>query len=334
MFKKEFFGTAPSGDAVTLYTVGNDKCELTVSDRGATVVSFKVFGRDIVGGFDSLDSYLADDSHQGGTIGRVANRIAGARFVMDGAEYTLPDNDGGNCLHGGCGFDTRMWSLLLHTDERLVFSYVSKDGEEGFPAELDVKVSFSVIDTSLVIEYTAVPDGKTPIALTNHSYFNLDGFGGDIKDHAAVIYADRYTEVGEDLIPTGERPPVKGTRFDFTEPHRIGERIGGDFIGYDHNFLLSPKEYKEFSGRSAALAAEVWSADLKLCVYTDQPGVQFYIGNFLGGGPNFKGNISQVRHGAFCLETQTEPNCINHGEAFYDEGEIYRHICVYSVEKM
>ena len=256
------FGVTPSGDAVTLYTVKNNSCELTISDRGAAVVSLKVYGRDIVGGFDTLEDYLDDDSHQGGTIGRVANRIANATFVMDGNEYRLTNNDHGNCLHGGVGFDTRMWTLEEHSDESLAFSYVSQNGEEGFPSELSVRVKFTLLDTALAIEYSAVPNGKTPIALTNHSYFNLNGFGGDIKDHTAVIYADKYTNVDENLIPNGKRPSVHGTPLDFTAPHRIGERIGGEFDGYDHNYILSPKIYREFSDRSLGLAAEVWNSDL------------------------------------------------------------------------
>ena len=332
--ERKFFGKSLSGDDVNLYTLENECAKLTVMDFGLIVVGFEVYGRDIIGGFDTLEDYIKDDSHQGGTIGRVANRIGGASFEIDGAIYNLPKNDGENCLHGGIGFDRRMWTLVEARADALVFSYTSSDGEEGFPANLDVTVTMTLKDSTLIISYEATPDGKTPIALTNHSYFNLDGFGGNIKDHTARIYADKYTEVSEDLIPNGKRPSVLGTVFDFQEPHRIGERLSDDFIGYDHNFLLSPSVFEKFLGISTALAAEVWNNDLKLSVYTDQPGIQFYIGNFLGNGPDFKGGVKQVRHGAFCLETQTEPNCINHGEGFYDKGEVYRHICVYKVEKI
>ena len=332
--ERKFFGKSLSGDDVNLYTLENECAKLTVMDFGLIVVGFEVYGRDIIGGFDTLDDYIKDDSHQGGTIGRVANRIGGASFEIDGAIYNLPKNDGENCLHGGIGFDRRMWTLVEARADALVFSYTSADGEEGFPANLDVTVTMTLKDSTLIISYEATPDGKTPVALTNHSYFNLDGFGGNIKDHTARIYADKYTEVSEDLIPNGKRPSVLGTVFDFQAPHRIGERLSDDFIGYDHNFLLSPSVFEKFLGISTALAAEVWNKDLKLSVYTDQPGIQFYIGNFLGNGPDFKGGVKQVRHGAFCLETQTEPNCINHGEGFYDKGEVYRHICVYKVEKI
>ena len=332
--ERKFFGKTLSGEDVNLYTLENEYARLKVTDFGLIVVGFEVFGRDIIGGFDTLDDYIKDDSHQGGTIGRVANRIAGASFLINKKSFELPKNDGNNCLHGGLGFDRRMWTLNEAFEDSLSFSYVSADGEEGFPANLSVTVTMTLKETSLIISYEATPDGKTPIALTNHSYFNLDGFGGNVKDHTVKIYADKYTEVGDDLIPNGNRPSVLGTVFDFTTPHKIGERLSDDFIGYDHNFMLSPAVSEKFLGTDAALAAEVWNNDLKLSVYTDQPGIQFYIGNFLGNGPDFKGGVKQIRHGAFCLETQTEPNCVNHGMGFYDKGETYKHICVYKVEKI
>lgn len=332
--KSTFFATSPSGETVKIYTLENESARLKIMNFGLSVVGLEVAGRDIVGGFDTFDSYLLDDSHQGGTVGRVANRIANASFVMDGKTYRLPKNDGENCLHGGVGFDRRIWTLEEKSENSLTFSYLSRDGEEGFPSELYVKVTFTLDKTDLIIYYEAIPDGKTPIALTNHSYFNLDGFGSDIKEHTVRIYADKYTEVGDDLIPNGKNPSVSGTIFDFTEPRRIGEGISEEFDGYDHNYVLSPSRYEEFLGKRAGLAAEVWNCDLKLSVFTDQPGIQFYVGNFLGGGPDFKGGIKQVKHGAFCLETQTEPNCINRGEGFYGKGQVYSHICVYRIEKI
>ena len=333
---KKLFGTLPTGEEVYTYTLKNDAASLTVMNRGATVVNFYVYGTDIIGGFDTLDGYLADDSHQGATIGRVANRVANATFTMDGAVYMLPDNDNGTCLHGGCGFDYRIWEVTEVSDDRITFTYLSPDGDEGFPSELKASVTYILDGTTLIIDYTAIPYGKTPIALTNHSYFNLDGFGGTIKDHVAVIYAKNYTEVDESLIPNGEHPTVFDTPFDFTTPHTIGERIGGDFVGYDHNFILFPETYADFIGKKLGLIAEVCGKALKMSVYTDQPGVQFYIGNFLGHGetPDFKGGVKQVQHGAFCLETQTEPNCINLGEGFYDVGDVYKHTAVYKIERI
>ena len=331
---KEFFGKLPTGEDVYKYTFKNDDAELVVMTKGATVVSFKPYGRDIIGGFDTLDDYLLDTSHQGATIGRVANRIGGAQFTMDGAVYMVTENNNGNCLHGGVGFDYRLWSVEREGENFITMSYYAEDGEEGFPAGLLSKVTFTLEGATLIIQYEAIPEGKTPIALTNHSYFNLNGFGATIDEHVARIYAKKYTEVDEKLIPTGNQPSVIGTAFDFTEPHAIGERVGGDFIGYDHNFVLDTEISKEFCGDAAGLAATVENADLRMNVYTDQPGVQFYIGNFLGDlKPLYRGGVKGIMHGAFCLETQTEPNCVNHGIGFYEAGEKYTHICVYEVEK-
>ena len=332
--RKELFGIMPSGEEVYLYSLKSEMAEVKIMNKGGIVHSFVVYGTDVVGGFDTLEDYLADNSHQGGTIGRVANRVGGAEFSIDGAIYMLPENDNGNCLHGGAGFDTRMWTVKEHTDEKLVMEYYSEDGEEGFPGGLLTEVTFELVGSALKIKYRAIPEGKTPIALTNHSYFNLDGFGGTIASHKAVIFADRYTDVDENLIPNGIRPEVAGTRFDFNEMTPILDRCGEDFIGYDHNFILKPIVFRVFDGIRANLAATVEGERLALDVYTDQEGVQFYIGNFLGNGPDFKGGVKQVKHGAFCLETQTEPNCIKSGKAIYDVGEVYTHICVYEIRKI
>ena len=332
--EKKLFGTLPTGEDVYIYTLTGENALVNIMTRGATIVNFKAYGTDIVGGFDKLETYLEDTSHQGAIIGRVANRVGKAKFEMDGKVYNLPQNDNGNCLHGGDGFDHKVWNVTDYSDTSITLEYHSFDGEEGFPAALDVKVTYTLSGTSLLIDYKAYPKGKTPIALTNHAYFNLDGFGGTIEEHSIKIYADKYTEVDEDLIPNGIRPYVAGTPFDFRTPHKIGERCGKDFIGYDHNFILSPERREILFGKELALIAEVSGKELSMNVYTDQPGVQFYIGNFLGDGPDFRGNTKQVFHGAFCLETQTEPNCINHGIGFYNEGDVYTHSTVYSVKKL
>ena len=331
--KNTHFGNLPTGEEVSIYKIGDENCIASIMDFGATITGFECFGKDIIGGFDSLTDYLNDTSHQGGTIGRVANRVGGATFNMDGAIYMLPDNDNGNCLHGGCGFDRRIWTVKEHKKNSIIFTYFSEDGEEGFPGGLDVTVTYTITDDTLLIDYKATPTAKTPIALTNHSYFNLNGFAGTILTHKVKIHADKYTEVDENLIPNGKRPCVNGTPFDFTEPHEIGERIGGDFIGYDHNFVINSEISKEIYGQSLSLIAEIEADELCMEVYSDQPGVQFYIGNFLGDGPSFKGGVKQIRHGAFCLETQTEPNIINRGEAFYDAGQTYTHTTAYKIKK-
>ena len=327
------FGTLENGEKVYIYTIKNEHCAVKIMDRGAAIVSFCAFSTEIVGGFDRLEDYLADSSHQGAIIGRVANRIANACFKIDGVEYRLPKNDGNNCLHGGVGFDMRMWRLTDATDSSLVFSYTSEDGEEGFPSELHVKVKYTLEGTALVIEYEGFPMGKTPIALTNHAYFNLNGLGDTVYSHRLRLYSNNYTAVNDELIPTGEHPQVLDTVFDFTKPYTLGERLSTDFTGYDHNFVLSPEKSGFFVSRTVPLAAEVEADTLKMNVYTDQEGIQLYMGNFLGDGPDFSGGIKQIRHGAFCLEAQKEPDAPNRNEAIYGKGEIYRQITVYQIEK-
>ena len=331
---REFFGLTKNGERVEIVTLKNDEAELRIMTRGATIVSFKPFGIDIIGGYDSLSDYEEDTgSYQGATVGRVANRIADASFTMDGALYMVTANDNGNCLHGGDGFSFRNFRIDELLENSVTMTYFSPDGEEGFPSGVFVKVTFTLIGTAVKISYQAIPDGKTPIALTNHSYFNLDGFGGLIDDHVLTLYANSYTEVDDRLIPNGNRPAVEGTPFDFRSPKRIGEDFGKSVDGYDHNFILCPELNKEFEGDVLPLIASVTNGRLDLNVYTDQPGVQFYTGNFLEGKPDFRGGVKKIKHGAFCLEAQTEPNCINHGIGFYDLGDFYEQTTVYEVVK-
>ncbi len=325
--KKELFGTLPSGEKVHIYTVKSSEAEVKVLDFGAIIAEYTVCGRDIVGGYDTLGAYIADDSHQGGIIGRVANRIEDASFTMDGKEYQLPRNDGDNCLHGGCGFDRRMWYVTEHCEESITLSYTSADGEEGFPASVNAEVKYTVSGSALIIDYRAVPDGRTPISMTNHSYFNLEGLGGDVLSHKVRIYADEYTAVNERLIPTG-RVSVAGTPYDL----RSLKEIGAEGVCYDNNYILRRDVRREYLGKELSLAAEVMGGGLTMSVYTDCPCIQLYIGNFLGSGPDFKGGIKQIRHGALCLEAQIEPNSVRHGQGYYGKGEVYRQTTVYEVK--
>lgn len=331
--EKTCFGTMPSGEVISLYTIKNADASLTLMEMGCAIVKFEAFGKDIIGGFDTLEDYLKDTSHQGAIIGRVANRVAGAKFVMDGITYELPKNNNGNCLHGGVGFDRKVWNVDAFGEDCITFSYLSKDNEEGFPSELLTRVTYRLKGASVLIDYKAYPKGKTPIALTNHSYFNLNGFGGTVYDHLITVYADRYTAVDERLIPNGDRPFVDGTVFDLKTPTRMGERLSDGFAGYDHNFILNGNPRETVFGKELALAAEVAGEELSMKVYTDQPGIQFYMGNSLGKGPDFRGGIKPIVHGAFCLESQTEPNCVNLGQGFFDAGEVYTHTTVYKVYK-
>ena len=336
--KTELFGRLPSGEEVNSYSISNPSASLSVINFGATVKSFCPYGTDIVAGFDSFEHYFEDRSCHGAIVGRVANRIADAQLNIDGAIHMLSANQMGNCLHGGVeGFSRKMWELIDSSETSLTFSYYSPDGDEGFPGGVLCKVKYSLIEATLIIEYEATPDSKTAIALTNHAFFNLNGFGETVYDHIARIYAPTYTEVNERLLPNGNHPSVKGTVYDFSYPKRFGADFTEGFRGHDVNYNLSPESFKEFCGKSLGLCAEVVGERLKMNYYTDQPGSQLYLANHIGKQPDsppFSGGRAQVPNGAFCFESQTEPNCVCRGEAIYDAGEIYRQITVYEIEKI
>lgn len=317
------FGKTRDGAAVSIYTLTNAKgVEARIMTYGGVVVSLKTPDRtgkmaDIVLGFDNLDGYQANPGpYFGALIGRYGNRIGHAKFTLNGKAYTLAANNGANSLHGGTrGFDKVVWTPRALPDGGLELTYVSKDGEEGYPGTLKVTVTYHLTDASeLRISYAATTDKDTVLNLTNHSYFNLKGAGqGDILGHLVMLAADRFTPVDSGLIPTGELKPVKGTPFDFSKPTAIGARIENNDEqlklgkGYDHNWVLNK------GGKSLALAARVEepSSGRVLEVLTDQPGVQFYTGNFLDGTAKGKGGkVYAIRNG-FCLETQHFPDSPN-----------------------
>ena len=327
---KRLFGKLPNGEDVYIYRLTDGTATAEILEYGAAIVSLCPFGDvDVVGGFDTLEAYTQDTSNQGAIVGRVANRIENARFEIDDKVYLLADNDNGNCLHGGVGFQHRLWKVVDYTENSITLSYFSPDGEDGFPSNLFTEVTYTLKNHLIIISYKAIPEGTTPIALTNHAFFNLDGFGGDIKEHTVQIWADSYSEVNDKLIPTGNHPNVIGTPLDLRLPKKVGEDFSPAFDGYDHNMILFPKFHKEFNNKKIGLAARVENQKMIMQVYTDQPGLQFYTGNFLGNGPDFKGNIPQIRQGALCLEAQTEPNCINHGEGIYEKDQVYKQLTVY-----
>lgn len=317
------FGKLPSGEAVELYTLTNAKgVEADISTYGGVVVSLKVPGRsgalgDIVLGFDDFNGYLKPPPYFGAIVGRYGNRIAHAQFTLDGVVYKLAKNDGDNTLHGGNrGFDKVLWKAKPEGGQSLELTYLSKDGEEGYPGNLSVTVVYTLTDNNeLKIDYTATTDKDTVLNLTNHSYFNLAGAGeGDILGHQVTINADRFTPVDKGLIPTGELRSVAGTPFDFRQPHAIGERINANDEqivlggGYDHNFVLNR------TGDGLSLAARVTDpkSGRVLEVLTTEPAVQFYTGNFLDGTIRGKGGKVYGRRSAFCLETQHYPDSPNH----------------------
>ncbi|HWY06800.1 MAG TPA: aldose epimerase family protein [Candidatus Acidoferrales bacterium] len=323
------FGPIASGEKTDLYILRNSRgMAVAISNYGATVVSIKVPDRtgkfeDVVLGYESAKEYEDGTAHFGGTVGRYANRIAHGSFTLAGKTYTLPKNNGENTLHGGLlSFDKKMWAakeVPSKEGEAVEFTYVSPDGEEGFPGTMTVTVVFTLLNNKdeLRIDYAASTDKPTVVNLTNHSYFNLAGQGnGDILSQTLQLNASKFTPVDAGLIPTGELRDVKNTPFDFTRPVAIGERINGADEqlklgrGYDHNWVLDRKA--GFSGIELAAVARDPKSGRVLEVLTTEPGIQFYTGNFLDGTAHGKGgNVYQQRY-AFCLETQHFPDSPNH----------------------
>ena len=326
------FGHMPDGTPVLEYALKSERITVSVLTFGGILRTLTVNGRDVIGGYDSFSDYLIDDDpYRGAIIGRVCNRIGGAKFSMNGKTYHLSQNDGRNHLHGGeNGFHRRVFSVVEADDEHIVLSRLSPDGEEGYPATLSVRVRYTVKDDCLIIAYDALSDGDTPVNLTNHAFFNLNGIGsGDILGHTVMIRGDRYTEVDAELIPTGRRPSVAGTPFDFRDPHTIGERYAEINGGYDHNFLFADAPKKEICGMTLPHVATISTDGLAMEVYTDAEGAQLYMGGFLHGPLLFKGGIPKERFHAFCFETQGEPDGIHHGTPPLRAGEPFRSVTVY-----
>ncbi|NTV81329.1 MAG: galactose mutarotase [Candidatus Aminicenantes bacterium] len=334
---REVFGNLPDGAPVDIYTLKNEAgLEARVMTYGATLVSLKVPDRggafaDVNLGFDTLAGYLGTHPYFGVIVGRYANRIAKARFNLNGVEYGLAPNNNGNTLHGGLrGFDKVVWTaeaLQVAAGVGLRLTYLSKDMEEGFPGNLAVTVVYMVTNANeLTIDYEAVTDKATPVNLTNHAYWNLKGEGnGDILGHVLRLEADRITAVDSaaNLIPTGEILPVTGTPFDFASPYAIGERIALVEGGYDHNFVLKS------GGGTLGLAARVEEpgSGRVLEIWTDQPAIQLYTGNFLDGTVVGKGGKAYRKHFGFCLETQHYPDSPNHPNfpsTILEPGRTYR----------
>lgn len=313
----EEFGTMDDGRQVQLFTLTNDNgMEVSITNYGGIVTSIRVPDKngnieDVVLGFDDLEQYKSGHPFFGAIAGRYANRIANGQFELNGEVYELATNDGENHLHGGVeGFDKKLWDAEVNEDENSVsLSYLSSDGEEGYPGNLDVDVTYTLTDENeLQIDYHATTDKATVVNLTNHSYFNLSGDPSQgILDHLLTIHADRYTPVDEGLIPTGELRPVEGTPFDFTSAELVGARIDSIPPGYDHNFVLNNPD----SGVRKIATVEHEESGRIMEVYTDQPGVQLYTGNFLDGSLTDGGRNSIEQYAALCLETQTFPDSPN-----------------------
>ena len=326
--KRESFGSTKGGEAVEIYTLRNRRgAEARVMTYGATLVSLKVPDRaghfeDVLLGFDQLGTYEEDTHYIGQVIGRYANRIAKGRFTLNGVEYKLATNNNGNHLHGGLrGFDKVVWKarpLNAKAGSAIEMTYLSRDGEEGYPGTLTVKVVYTLTEANeLRLEYSATTDKDTVVNLTNHAYFNLAGQGnGDILKHLLTINADRFTPTDAGSIPTGELRAVKGTPFDFRRATAIGARIGQDEEqlkfgnGYDHNFVVNGRAG---ALRLAARASEPTTGRV-MEVWTTQPGVQLYTGNYLEGAADGKGGKPYRNRYGFCLETQHFPDSPNRPE--------------------
>ena len=340
---KTDFGKTSDGTAVDLYTLTNGRITAKVMTYGAILTELDVPDpkgnvADVVLGFDNLAAYITDSPHFGATVGRFANRIAKGKFTLDGKEYHLALNNGPNSLHGGLkGFDKVVWKaedVSGPSGPAVKFSYVSKDGEEGYPGNLSVAATYTVTDDdALRIDYEATTDKATPLNLTNHSYFNLGGpASGAVYGHEVMLTASRYTPVDETLIPTGEIAPVKGTPLDFTQSMPIGAHINelkGDPIGYDHNYVLPPSD-----GKIPALAARVTEpkSGRTLEMYTTEPGVQLYTGNFLDGSITGKDGVVYRQHQSFCLEAQHFPDSVNQPSfpsTILRPGETYTQTTIY-----
>ena len=347
MIAQQIFGQMPDGRDVELYILTNDRgLEARIMNYGGTLVSLRAPDRngvqaDIVLGFDELSPYLSQHPYFGALIGRYANRIAGARFTIHGKIYRLSANEGRNHLHGGrIGFDKNLWDAKAEQSSegpQLVLSHFSRTGEEGYPGNLSVRVTYTLTaQNELRLDYSASTDQATVINLTHHSYFNLAG-AGTIDDHLLRLAAERYLPVDRELIPLGEQRSVRGTPFDFTDGRSIGSGITSDEAqlklagGYDHCWVLTEQS------SACALAAKLWDpmSGRALSVFTTQPGIQVYSGNFLDGGIQGKQGERYQRHSGLCLETQHFPDSPNQPSfptTMLRPGETYREMTVYRFE--
>jgi aldose 1-epimerase len=343
---KADFGKMPDGTPIEIYTLRNAKgMEATIMTYGGIVTSLKVPDKngqfdDVVLGYDNLDGYLTNSPFFGALIGRYGNRIAKGKFTLDGVEYTLATNNAPNHLHGGVkGFDKVVWTVaeaeVGEDGPELELTYLSKDGEEGYPGNLKVKATYTLMeDNALKVKFKATTDKDTVVNLTHHSYFNLAG-GGNVLGHVVQINADRFTPVDNTLIPTGELAPVAGTPFDFRASTPIGLHINDTnneqikFAGgYDDNWVLNKKSDE------LSLAARVYEPGSRrtLEVWTTSPGLQFYTGNFLDGSITGKGGRIYQFRDAFCMEPQHFPDSPNHPDFPTTElkpGETYHNTIIY-----
>ena len=342
---KVLIGKMNNGEEVYKFLLKNKDCEIEIISLGAIITSIKVPDKngkllDVALGFNSLEPYLNEHPYFGAIIGRYANRIDNGKFTVDDVEYNLALNNNGTSLHGGIkGFDKVNWKVVSYDDKTytsIKLNYLSKDMEEGYPGNLNVYVTYKLTnENELVIQYNAETDKKTILNLTQHSYFNLSGeSSGDVSDHNLEIYADSYLPVNEKIIPTGDIEKVQGTPFDFVKSKKIGRDINLDHYqlslgnGYDHCWVLN-----DFDGSVRKIASAYSDqSGIKMDVYTDQPGVQLYTGNFLNGSISSKKGLKYEKRSGFCLETQHFPDSPNKAffpNVYLNPGEKFQSRTVY-----
>ncbi len=342
---KVLIGKMNNGEEVYKFLLKNKDCEIEIISLGAIITSIKVPDKngkllDVALGFNSLEPYLNEHPYFGAIIGRYANRINNGKFTVDDVEYNLALNNNGTSLHGGIkGFDKVNWKVVSYDDKTytsIKLNYLSKDMEEGYPGNLNVYVTYKLTnENELVIQYNAETDKKTILNLTQHSYFNLSGeSSGDVSDHNLEIYADSYLPVNEKIIPTGDIEKVQGTPFDFVKSKKIGRDINLDHYqlslgnGYDHCWVLN-----DFDGSVRKIASAYSDqSGIKMDVYTDQPGVQLYTGNFLNGSISSKKGLKYEKRSGFCLETQHFPDSPNKAffpNVYLNPGEKFQSRTVY-----
>lgn len=322
MIHQTLFGTTPAGETVWLWKLANKNgMQTNITNLGASILSLWVPDRagtlrNVVLGYPRFEQWLTNEAYFGCIVGRTCNRIAGAKFMLNGAEYRVSANRGTYQLHGGFeGFHKKIWMakpVESAEGNGLMLEYLSPDGEEGFPGNLQVKVIYTLThENELITEFHAMADKPTPVNLTNHSYFNLAGEGnGSILDHVAQIFSDYYTETNADIIPTGKLLPVEGSALDFTTPRQIGERIAETGLGYDDNFVIRGDiDNPELAGRF-----HCEESGIGLEVYTTEPGAQFYTSNWFDGSLIGIGGKPYYKHAAFAFETQHFPDSVNHPE--------------------
>lgn len=336
------FGISPTGEPVSLITLKNETLCCQIITYGAAVRALFVPDRngdlvDVVLGYDTLEEYVRRDGYLGATVGRFANRIAKGRFSLNGTQYTLACNNGNHHLHGGpTGFSYRVWDITQLQADSVVLSLASADGEEGYPGNLNVSVTYILKEHALMIRYQAVSDADTPCSLTNHSYFNLAGHSsGDVLGQQITVFADQYTPSDAESIPVGTLELVEGTPMDLRTPTPIGKHIDEPFQqlkqawGYDHNYVVNG----EFGTLRVAAHAYCEKTGISMEVSTTMPGLQFYTANFIGEGCPGKGGCSYgPRHG-FCLETQQFPDALNQPafpSAILKAGETYDQVTVFT----